>query len=113
MDKNSIDDIHPSIPRKYIDNIDSILENLRMDLMYDSFDAKSSPKIYDALNMRYLFSLGANVLLNEKVELEKDNKLISLFYRGGLMLARPKNYEEIKQCFNHVVRHTSSYLKLL
>jgi len=107
-------DLHPLIPTDFVNNLEFLLDELKTDLGFEKFDDKSSPEIYQGLNILYFFALGTKI--NELNPTKPDTYNFDLVYQlnqEGLITAKPKNLDELKNTYNKLFERTSEYLRKL
>jgi len=104
--------LHPLIPTDFVNNLEFLLDELKTDLGFKNFDDKSSPEIFQSLNILYFFALGTKI--NELDPTKSTTYNLDLIYQlnqEGLITTKPKNLDELKNTYTKIFEKTSEYLK--
>mgnify|MGYP006306881051 CR=1 FL=1 len=107
-------DIHPLIPTDFVNNLDFMLDEVKTDMGFKTYDNKSCPEIYQGLSILYFTGLGFKIaeLDPSKQQIHSQDLLYQLSQKG-LISAKPSNHKELKLTFNKLFEGTSEYLRNL
>ena len=106
--------LHPLIPHDFVDNLDFLLDELKTDMGFKTYNEEACHSIYQGLSIAYFTELGFKIAeVHPSKQREYCLDMIYQLNQKGLTTAKPENHNELKSTFNKLFDGTSEYLKSL
>ena len=109
-----MNNLHPLIPYDFVNGLEDFLDDVKVDMGFKTYNAKSCPEIYQGLSILYFTSLGFKIAeVDPSKQQMHSQDLLYQLNKKGLITPKPKNQEELKETFNKLFEGTSEYLRNL